>query len=1370
MRRLVPDLILQNLARKQYKGQFEAVCLFVDTSGFTPLTNALMAHGTEGAEAIADALVNVFTPLVQIVYEQGGYIASFAGDAFKAIFPLGNYELGIMNYENVASPDDFHNSYLRAVAAAWQIRQHMAQQPAFSTRFGDFDFGVKVTIGDGAVDWGIWRGDRAKAAQNALYYFEGEALAHCLEADPFADVGEVIMTQAVYDQLPAGAVTASQIDSYRQLTGVSHELLAACPPLPLTETAVDETLASAFFPIDLLHLPIRGEFRQVVTLFINLQSLPAGESFPRTLFRLLKQYGGYLCRAGRIGDQDKGGTLLLFWGAPHSHENDVARVLHFILDLQAAVTTPLKAGITTGMAYAGFIGSSRREEYTCHGVYVNLAARQMVAAGWNEIWLDEESAGRAERAFDLVAKGRHHFKGFAEMRPVFLLRGWQEVVSDIFYRGRLVGRDRELAQLEAAVRPLNMGHFGGILTISGEAGIGKSRLVHEFLTQLPKPGFSEKPSFSVFLAQTDEILRRSLNPFRYFLRHYFNQAPTASEAANKWCFNQKVDDLIAATTDADLEAELQRARSFLGALVDLHWPDSLYAQLEPKLRFENTLAGLKALVKAESRRQPVILHLEDAHWLDTDSRAFLAGLTRNVADYPFLIVATTRPPQTEGVETTLTVPEEAAQTTIHLAPLSPAALEALAAARLDGPVAPELVDLLAERAEGNPFFAEQILLYLQEQALISRNGRGWELKNGARPNGSLPADVRSLLVARLDRLPLDVRQVVQAASVLGREFAIQVLNQMLFEDQALMDKVKAAVAAAIWAALSDVRYLFQHTLLRDAAYEMQLQTQRRWLHRLAAAAIEILYNANLAPYYAELAYHTEQAELVEKACAYWEKAGDVASEAYQNTQAIDYYTRALALTTVDTDRYRLLLSREKVYDLQGAREAQGQDLALLESLAEALGDRKRQAEVAVRRSHHARVIDDEPAALTASQTAVRLAQSGRSVDLEAAGYLEWARALMRQGDLEAIQDRLKHALTLARSVDLRQVEAHSLSTLGIASYRRSGDLQRAKAYFEQALQIYREIGNRKNEAGMLSNLGFIAAEGGDYALAGAYYEQALAIDREIGNKIGASATLINLGAVSLAQGVYAGAQAYFEWALPKFREAGERAGESMALICLGRAGCHQGDYSGARACFEQALSICQEIGFRSRGGIALNYLGAVACKQGDFISARDYHEQALGIFRDIGDRVNEGYASTYLGEALLSLGHLTRATTAFEQAMTLREELGQKHLAVESRAGLARAALARGDLSRAHSHVEMILDYLQTNTLDGTEEPFQIYLTCHQVLQANRDARAEEILNIANNLLQERAAKIGDEATRRSFLDNVAVNRQIIAEWEQLNR
>ncbi len=173
---------------------------------------------------------------------------------------------------------------------------------------------------------------------------------------------------------------------------------------------------------------------------------------------------------------------------------------------------------------------------------------------------------------------------------------------------------------------------------------------------------------------------------------------------------------------------------------------------------------------------------------------------------------------------------------------------------------------------------------------------------------------------------------------------------------------------------------------------------------------------------------------------------------------------------------------------------------------------------------------------------------------------------------------------------------------------------------------------------------------------------------------------------------------------------------------------------------------------------------------GDDEAARDYSQQALQIYRDLGDRAGQGYALTNLGHAFAGLRRLAEASEFYQQAITLRRELGQPSLVIESLAGLARVSLAQGRLAQALAQVEEILSYLEHNSVADAEEPFRIYLTCYRVLQANQDARAQAILKTAHTLLQETAAKIGDEAMRRLFLENVAVHREIVTEFSKSQR
>lgn len=1340
--RLVPEFILRQVGEERYAGTFHGVCLLVDLSGFTAFTEALLIHGVEGAEVIAEIVSTIFEPLLDIVYRYGGFVAAFAGDAFTAIFPT-----------------TMPNAYGCALAAAWQIQQVIAKQPSQQTRFGVFHFAIKVVVVDGMVDWGVWQSTPAVMSptnrQQATYFFCGEAINRCSMVDAFAEAGTVILTAAVYAQVPHRKLTVEACTPYYRLRTVANSFLAATVHTALAASSVTDADVTRFFPLDLLQQQNRGEFRQVATVIVNLQQLPAGPAataFQQTLFYLLAQYGGYLSLVGRIGQTDVGCTLVLFWGAPTSYENNLRRALCFLLDLRQATPIPLRAGVTWNLGYAGFVGSARRQAYTCYGSYVNLAARQAALAHWGEILLDAATARQAQVDFHVNEYGWHSLKGFADPQQIFLIEQQQAATRQSTYTTPLIGRQYALAQLWQATQPLFQGKFGGVITISGEAGIGKSRLVDEFQqrTQLfsewpaqtaTTNGVSQAQRVTWFTCQADEIQQQPLMPFRLFLRSYFQQATSNSDSVNKQRFTAQLDALIAATPDRTLADELDRTRSFLAALVGLHWEESLYQQVEPQLRLRNTLDALKSLIKAASLCQPLILLIEDIHWLDAESNLFLEKLTAHVAAYPFLLLLTTRPPHT--------LPEQQEQRAgahlgsvnqlvLHLPHLSRPELQTLATYWLEGKVTTAVIDLLFERAAGNPFFTEQILRYLQEHELLEWSDQGWQLTQTAEAliavrASPLPATVHMILTARLDRLPQPVKEVVQTAAVLGQTFDLRVLTQMWSGSQAQIAEYMAlAEQAEIWSAGSVTQYRFRHALLRDTAYTMQLRAQQRALHHRAAAAIVEIYPQELAAHYAELVYHYRQSEDQANERRYTQLAGEHAAAQYENEEAAAYFSRALALTSTSdwAARYALLLQRESVYNLLGQRPAQAQDLTELHMLAEAQQDERALQEILLRQAYYLRVIGDYEAALEVIQEILTWTAQHHDQAIEAQAYHAWGRILSQQGDSQAALAPLQHALLLAQTTVNRRQEAESLYDIGLI-YSTTGQYTLAATHYSAASTLYQSLGEQRGEINCLLMFGVINNEQGDYSSAHQAYRQAIARCRAIGWRHAEAYSLTNLG------------NNYFDF----------------------------GNYDAAFTCHQNALEICREIGDYEGEAVSLDTLGLIWQNLGDAGLARTHFEQALTMQREIGDRHGEGFTLTHLGYTLYEVGDLSAATALFQQAYELRTALHEESHALDSLAGLARSALAQGDLPTALERVEQCLTWLQTQGVDGIEFPILVYLICYQTLSAvsptSTTFLAGTVLEQGYSLLQERATKIQDSTLRSQFLENVWFNRELRRCWEE---
>lgn len=1367
---LVPHFVLERMTAGVQNGRFTAACLFIDSSGFTPLTSALMAHGPVGAELIADALKTIFGPLVQMVHEQGGFIAGFAGDAIKAVFPVGDAD------ETAVCR--------RVLRVARQSRAYVLANATQKTDYGDFDLVVKASIGLGEVAWEMWQTERPLAdgveAQQAACTFTGEALTHCLDADAYAQAGDILLTAAVYAAVGHEHVDVEPVADYFRLLPMEEVSLFA--PTQDAQPAV-ANLQSLFFPQSLLEMPIQGEFRQVVTMFVNLKALPSGvetDRFFDRCFQLLAQYQGYLCRVGQIGDKDKGTTLLLFWGAPRGHENDPVRALNFALALQAVAPTPLRAGISTGMAFAGFVGGAAREEYTCYGAAVTLAARQMVSADWDDIWLDEETARLVAAQFRLTEVGKRPFKGYAQPLPVYRLGGHQAAVVAAFYQGQLVGRQDEMALLQTAVSPIFNGRAAGIAIVQGEAGLGKSRLIHTLEQRWSKAQWA--------LCQTDEILRQSLNPFRYFLRTFFKQDLLASETVNKAQFQGVLDTLLDATQDAELRQELERTAVFLGALLNLYWPDSLYQQLEPELRFGNTLEAVKSFFKALSRQQPLVIHLEDAQWLDGDSHKLLAKLLHNIADYPIALVVSTR--ETLALDDVLT--PETRQVLILLEPLQDEEVGQFAADFFGETADLSLVRMLQDRTDGNPFFMEQMLLYWRENKLVESTRQGMML---IKQDKTVPADVRSILIARIDSLLQAVKQVVLTAAILGREFEMQVLTEMLRADTHLSEKVYQAEQAAIWRPLSELRYLFRHALLRDAAYEMQLRSQRRSLHELAAEAIEQFHQTNLTSHYVDLAYHCDQAGLPMSAVSWYQLAGESAAEQFANEEAISHFSRALELVPADAldQRFTLLCSRERVYNYSGQRDEQKQDIDALVQLTEALGpaEARKLIEVKLREANFAELMADYEMMKQKSEEVIQLAEAGDYPRLAADGYHHLGAALWPLQNYQATVMNLQKGLAIARSEGDTYVEADILNTLGtyaqkhgdskasVAYHQESrdlfwklshlskysaatnnlgialmnlGEVMQAQRYYQEAYEIYRQIGNRPYISVTMGNLGIIAMMHGHYEQAVERFQLVLAEFIETKERWAAALAYLYLGQATLALGNFAAATDYAELALNDFRAIKHRPSEGLALLLQATISMHLGRYQIVGGLLEQARGIYEQTESPRNLGRVEILSGWLSWRQGALPEAETHLLQGIALLEEISEQGFLAQATLHLGYVYYGMEEWEQTAVYFEKSAGLRASLGEHHLAMEPQVGQAAVSWRQGDAERAKAQLEPVIEQLLQRPAYGADEASRLYRTAHEILHGLQDDRAETVLQKGRDLWRQRAATIDDAAQREQFL------------------
>ena len=1300
MHSIIPELIIENYRAGCYKGSFRAASMYLDMSGFSVMTDALMGQGRDGAEVLAVTMRAVFDPLVEAIFGQGGIIVGFAGDSISALFP---------------AEEDDRSAAQRALAAAHAIQQGLAAKQFFETPYGNFRVWAKIGLAIGSVSWGILR---SRKGDRAVYYFRGDAVLEAARAEHQAYAGDVILNDVINGHLGSDVETTPIADLHL-LRQVSGNLPAA---RPFAAPAADPAIAALFVPREVVTKDLQGEFRQTVPLFVRIPDLPDDElqEYIYRFFDLQARYGGLI---DRIDFGDKGCNMVIMWGAPVAHENDIDRALSFMLDLRTQVNFPVAAGITYYTSYAGYIGGRLYETYTSYGWGMNLAARFMMGASESDIWVDERIHQRVGERFHFDYVGEQPFKGFAQKQKVYILRGHKSA-AEVIYRGKMADREVELQALADFAAPLWVGKYAGVAGLWGEAGMGKSRLVYE----LRRSSLFEERRCLWALCQSDEILQRSFNPFRYWLLRYFDLLGTQDQATRSQKFGTKLDELLGTTLNPSVADELRRARSFLAPLVDVEWPESLHEQLDAQGRYDNTIIALISLLKAESLRQPLILFMEDAQYLDEDSRAFLPRLKRALAadpdSYPIAILMAAR---WQG--TKMMLEDGLVDRDIELTALSDAAVAAFCEDFLAGPADTSLTKLVNERAEGNPFFVEQILRYLQEQELLRKDGSGkWAMKAAGR-SLDLPAHISAMLVARLDQLTGPVKDVIQAASVLGRTFELPVLGQMLPGGMSLQNEIAAAERAGIWSPLSETHYIFNHALLRDVAYSMQLQSRRQELHARAFDALRKSFGNDISRHYGELAYHSEQAALSAEARRCLSLAGDAARDEYHNAQALDYYRRALALLSASDlqEQYRLHRECENLLSYLGRLDEQTREVETLQTLAAAIGEPGILAEALLLQSRLFRSGTAYDKAAELAEQAKELALQAGRLDIAIGAYSSLLDASYQRGQYKDAVVYGEAGLALARQQNAPQEEASILNKLGMALLEMKNPTS-ARAYFEQSLSIFRAQDNSRGVARVLTNFGLVAGYQGNYSAALDYFEQSLRLAREIGSRAGECTLLGNMGWLSGLLGDHERARSYAERQLQIAREISDRRNETFSMINLS-------SHTGALG--ESALAI-------------------------------QYAEQGLALARQSNDRNLQAWALTYLGHGLFESGMLEPAQTAYREALSLRYELDQPALATEPAAGLARICLLQGDAVSAGIHVDSVLaQFEQDGTLEGTDQPLRVYLSCYLVLSGLNDPRARGILNTAHDMLKTRANGIADPARRQIFLERITYNREILSLWEK---
>ncbi len=1290
--------------------------LLADVSGFTPLMEHLAntLGPQQGAERLTHLLNALFTPLVSQVHRTGGSIVAFGGDALACWFP--------------------GDSALRAAACALALQQQVTASAA-----DEVALAMHVGIASGEVR----RFVVGRPPRGLLDVLAGAAVERMAAAQARAQAGHVVVDAATAAALPPESRLPLE-EGWARLTGLPIPLPAPPgePPAPALPTAqVRRWLAQPLYRrLRAGRGGFAAELRLVTSVFIHFtgldyeQDAEAGSKLQ--LYVLLAQdwlalYEGHLAL---VANDEKGSFLHVLFGAPLAHEDDPLRAVGFALEMQeAARALPFiheqRCGISVGRAYAGILGSPERCTYTVLGDEVNVSARLMQAARAGQVLVTRPVQRAVAGHYACRDLGTIIVKGREE--PVVLFEAQasarqRPVEGDL---ERLVGRQEEERHIGQVLSALPAGR-GQVLLLLGEAGIGKSALVRHLTRLAGERGWPVYAGTCLSYGQHVPYL-----PWRLVLEQA-GALPVGLGPAERAA---RLEQAVAALADPAGRPGYWRARfPLLAEAMGLEVPDTpLTRSLEGELRRDNTFQLIEALVRSLAPGRPAVVVIEDAYWADELSLALAVHIGRGLPEVPLLLVLVQRhlaQMSPAVVDALQTLPW---QSTIQLQPLArPFALD-LARQRLRSSSVPAALDvLLQEKAQGNPFFIEELLRALEEAGCL-RLQDGAVALTGAWDTLDLPDTIEGVVQARLDRLPEEERLTLKVAAVIGRTFQRALLQEVhpAGSAEAVLSRQLARLGAAAFVQLEEAgpawRYAFQHPILHEVAYGTLLFAQRRQLHGAIGAVLERWHAGDLPRVLDLLAYHYARSEEREKAVHYLHRAADKARREYANEVALRYYSQALErlLPQEVALRYELLAGRERIHNLMGERDAQERDLQEMGRLAREAGDERRQGETLNRKARQA----------------VDMGEFERA--------RRFARLAWRRG---------------GRCAD-RAGLAEAGKILGIVHGAR-GEYEDAERSFLQAWEIYRDLGDHLGEASCLGNLGLVHFYRGDAEQARGYHSRAMELARAAASRWHEAQALINLGSAEFYMGAYERALACYQQALETAREIGSAANEEVALDNIGALEIVLGDLAQAAEHHQQALRLARRLQDPEGEASILANLGLLAAYQGDLALAGTWLRQALAQYQEMGHRRGEAAAGHCLGVAAYWGGDVSTANAALQQVLAIRQEIGESGNALVTQAWLAMAQAAAGQAQAARTHIEAVLAQLQAEGYSGDYPEQEVWWAACCVWRACGEmARARACLEQAHQLVEERAGRIENPDLRRSFLEQVPVNREVEQEWRGLS-
>jgi class 3 adenylate cyclase/tetratricopeptide (TPR) repeat protein len=1228
----VPRLLIEWVKRTpeaRYRS-IEGSLVFVDISGFTALTERLAKKGKVGAELMRDTLDGVFTALLDEAYDWGAGLLKWGGDALLLFFD------GPLHAE-------------RAARAAWEMQRTIDRVGRLRVSGGTVVLRMSIGISTGAFDF------FTVGSVHRELLIAGPKATETVTIEAIADAGEIGLSRSLAAVLAPTCIGPGKQDA---------RLLVAPPEVernraPDVGSVRDIDVASCIPVAARAHVLLERsepEHRTITAAFIDLMDtdLLLEQIGPDALGEALDQRIRVIEEAALQyevpfyeTDIGKGSVkALLTAGAPSSTGHDEERMLRALREIMDAPgVVPMRIGVNRGKVFTGDFGPPYRRAYRVFGDAINTAARVMSKAEAGQVLSTEIVLNRSRTTFETTPIEPFQAKGKAE--PVRASIVGPVIGTKDARRAEvaLVGREAELSALLRVIDDVRTGN-GWIIEISGEPGLGKSRLVEELM---------ERARDLVVLHSRCEEYESS-TPY-YALRAPLRAVLGVGHDADSDETERRLR-LVVARVDPTLEPWIP----LLGLLLGLDLvPTAETRSLDPRFIREQLADVAMRFLVSTLAGTPTMLAVEDVHFMDEASTDLLGRLSRAGSDLrQVLLVTHSRPGERWAPDA-----DDLRCLSLCLLPLPPARMaEMVELLTEEHPLAPHDTEEIARRSGGNALFLFELLETVRATGSVD----------------SLPDSVESLVAGEIDRLsPLD-RTVLRYASILGTSF-----------DPVLLESAVSAeveLDGDVWTRLAELvnpepggTMRFRNTLIRDAAYEGLPYRRRRELHGRVGLAIEATAGTSLDEEIGALARHFHAAGLWGKAWEYCRRAGDRALRIYANVDAARFYEQAVA----------------------SARHLRSVDAVELGSVYERLGDATKQLaefdrSLRALRAARTRFSADPAAASRTILTECRIAElQGRHVhalrtatrgirllegvpgadaaEQRAALSMRYAGVLFRRGRLrdavrwcersEAEAKRAGAATVLARAYVIHDL---ALITLGDSS----------GSMLEAAVAIFEEQGELDAKASALNNMAFSAYVEGRWEAAAALFADAKTTWEAAGRREGAALPTYNTAEILFDRGLYDDAGARLREALRVWRASGSASEIAEATRLLGRLETRRGDIVLGRELLEQARAE------QLRAGEQYEVVGTDARIAECLVTAGETSEARALVSSSL-----ERAAATEGGDTLLPLlwrvdgwalaleGDRDGAAAAFERSLRLARGQGSDYEVAMALDGLAYARGAR---------------------------------------------------------------------------------------------